>query len=120
MRRLIPNCRVGINSPSAESSPRRSDIGADKEKIMTKVFLAMIASLTMQSAAFAALGPEVATQDYAGFRPSLVLQPQSVAPQAQDHLVRNPNECAGDHAEPVWSGASTILGYACSHNENGG
>jgi len=35
-------------------------------------------------------------------------------------MVRNPNACGADHAEPVWGSTAAPLGYTCSHNENGG
>jgi hypothetical protein len=35
-------------------------------------------------------------------------------------MVRNPNACGADHAEPVWGSSAAPLGYICSHNENGG
>jgi hypothetical protein len=37
-----------------------------------------------------------------------------------DGLVRGPNECGPDRAEPVWGAAANLLGYSCTHNENGG
>jgi len=46
-------------------------------------------------------------------------QQKSAAPVVAG-MVRNPNACGADHAEPVWGSAAAPLGYTCSHNENGG
>ena len=45
------------------------------------------------------------------------------APQgsaSNPRLVRNPNECAADRAEPVWSAKAEIVGYACQNEATGG
>jgi hypothetical protein len=44
----------------------------------------------------------------------------SSAPPFVAGMVRNPNACGADHAEPVWGATLAPLGYNCSHNENGG
>jgi hypothetical protein len=84
---------------------------------MQALYLATIVSVVLQSAAFSALGPDVEALN--DFRTPIdhAFGPQSVAPPSR--LVRNPNECAADHAEPVWSATSTILGSLCASNENG-
>ena len=43
-----------------------------------------------------------------------------IAPPFVAGMVRNPNACGADHAEPVWGSTAAPLGYTCSHNENGG
>ncbi|MGA2492745.1 MAG: hypothetical protein ABSF67_07300 [Roseiarcus sp.] len=45
---------------------------------------------------------------------------ESSAPPFVAGMVRNPNACGADHAEPVWGSTLALLGYTCSHNENGG
>ena len=49
---------------------------------------------------------------------SLPLRPS--APPFVAGMVRNPNACGADRAEPVWGSTLAPLGYTCSHNENGG
>ena len=87
---------------------------------MKSLQLTMIALLAVQSTAYA--------QSWRGARAYYETQPerdqksavQSNAPPSMAGMVRNPNACAADHAEPVWGSTPAPLGYTCSHNENGG
>jgi hypothetical protein len=45
---------------------------------------------------------------------------RSSAPPFVAGMVRNPNACGADRAEPVWGSTAAPLGYTCLHNENGG
>lgn len=45
---------------------------------------------------------------------------QSNAPSVVTGMVRNPNACGADHAEPVWGSTAAPLGYTCTRNDNGG
>jgi len=82
--------------------------------------LAMIALLAIPSTAYA--------QSWRGARAYYETQPerdqksavQPSAPRSVAGMVRNPNACGADHAEPVWGSSLAPLGYICSHNENGG
>ena len=82
--------------------------------------LTMIAFLAIPSTAYA--------QSWRGATALYETQPQreqkstapSSAPSAVAGMVRNPNACGVDHAEPVWGSTPTPLGFTCSHNENGG
>jgi hypothetical protein len=47
-------------------------------------------------------------------------QQKSTAPPFVAGMVRNPNACGADHAEPVWGSTAAPLGYVCSRNDNGG
>lgn len=87
---------------------------------MKSLCLAMIAVLTLHSAAYAAIDRNVGAPNVARRQPDQAFGLQSVAPRLPDRLVHNPNECAADHADPVWSATLALLGYACTHNENGG
>lgn len=44
----------------------------------------------------------------------------SAASQTPNGVLHNANDCAPDDANPVWSSSAVLLGYTCSHNENGG
>jgi hypothetical protein len=87
---------------------------------MKSLCLAMLASLTLQSMAYAAIGQNVGAQNYTRLQPDQTSIAHSAGPQTLEHIVHNGNECAADHADPVWSATATLLGYTCSHNENGG
>jgi hypothetical protein len=87
---------------------------------MKALQLTMIAFLAIPSAAYAQSW-RVATAHYET-QPDRQQKSavQSSAPPFVAGMVRNPNACGADHAEPVWGSASAPLGYTCSHNENGG
>ena len=82
-----------------------------------KSFLIAVAFLAAQSTAYAQSG-QAATALY---QTGSDRGGKSVdaAPRAF-HGVRNANECAPDIAAPIWSPTAVLLGYACTHNENGG
>jgi hypothetical protein len=87
---------------------------------MKSLQLTMIAFLAIQSTAYA--------QSWRGATALYETQPdrgqksavQSSVPPSVTGMVRNPNACGADHAEPVWGSTFAPLGYNCSHNENGG
>jgi hypothetical protein len=82
--------------------------------------LAMIAFLAIPSTAYA--------QSWRSAKALYEAQPDreqksaapSDAPPFVAGMVRNPNACGADRAEPVWGSTLAPLGYTCSHNENGG
>lgn len=47
-------------------------------------------------------------------------QKAATSSQTLSGFRHNPNACAPDRAEPVWNSMAGLLGYTCSHNENGG
>jgi hypothetical protein len=80
-------------------------------------FLTVIALLAAQSTAYA----QSATALYearSGRDPKAIAH--SVAPQTLSGVLHNANDCAPGVANPQWSPAAVLLGYACTHNENGG
>ena len=80
-------------------------------------FLMAMALLAAQSTAYA----QSATALYearSGRDQKLVVR--SVAPQTLSGVLHNANDCAPGVANPQWSSTAVLLGYACSHNENGG
>jgi hypothetical protein len=87
---------------------------------MKSLQLTMIAFLAIPSAAHA--------QSWRGATALYETQPerlqtsavQSSAPSVVTGMVRNPNACGADHAEPVWGSTNAPLGYTCSRNDNGG
>jgi len=40
--------------------------------------------------------------------------------RAAKAIVGNPNDCAPDRPEALWNPSRAIVGYLCSHSENGG
>jgi hypothetical protein len=34
-------------------------------------------------------------------------------------IVQNANNCAGEHAEPIWGAGNRLVGYSCSDSANG-
>jgi hypothetical protein len=87
---------------------------------MKSLLLTTVASLALQSIACAESAQNVGVPDQDHLQRDIVSIVQSGAPQTRDRIVRDQNECGVDHADPVWSTTGALLGYACSHNENGG
>ena len=85
-----------------------------------KIFaIAALAFATLSSTAYAQVAqPDsfLAIWSQSGARPTAAPQGSASAPR----LVRNPNECAADRAEPVWGAKADIVGYACQNEVNGG
>ena len=87
---------------------------------MKSLQLTMIAFLAIQSTAYAqSWRGATALYETQPDREPKVCRPASAPPFAAG-MVRNPNACGADHAEPVWGSTPAPLGYTCSHNENGG
>jgi hypothetical protein len=90
-----------------------------KEMIMKLFSIAAVALATLSSAAYAQVAPQS--------DPFSAIWSQSARPisaprgaASTPKLVRNPNECAADRAEPVWSAKADIVGYACQSEVSGG
>jgi len=83
---------------------------------MKRLQLTVVALLAIPSMAYA--------QNWRGATALYETQPdrhqKSTAPPFVVGMVGNPDACGADHAEPVWGSTAAPLGYACSHNENGG
>ena len=81
---------------------------------------AVLALATLSTAAYAQVAPQpdsfLAIWSQSGVRPTVAPHGSASTPR----LVRNPNECAADRAEPVWSAKADIVGYACQNEVNGG
>jgi hypothetical protein len=91
-----------------------------KEMIMKLFATATLALATLSSTAYAQVAPQpdsfLAIWSQSGARPTAAPQGSASAPR----LVRNPNECAADRAEPVWGAKAEIVGYTCQNEVNGG
>jgi hypothetical protein len=85
---------------------------------MKRLQLAIVAALTIHSAAFAQTGADSTAAGRAlGNRAMYSL----MRPQTFGRIVRNGNECAPEAAAPVWSADAALLGYSCTAaSANGG
>jgi hypothetical protein len=43
-----------------------------------------------------------------------------MGPRTSNGIVDNPNKCAPDRSEAVWSATSAVVGYACVSSGSGG
>ena len=85
-----------------------------------KIFqIAALAFATLSTAAYgqAAPQPDAFRAIWSQFGARPISAPQGSA--SDPRLVRNPNECAPDRAEPVWGAKADIVGYTCQ-NETAG
>jgi hypothetical protein len=82
--------------------------------------IAAFALATLSTTAYAQVAPQSdpfsAIWTQSGARPMSAPRGSASTPR----LVRNPNECAADRAEPVWGAKADILGYSCQAEVNGG
>jgi hypothetical protein len=85
-------------------------------KILQSTIVAFV-GLTYAGFAQAATGP-VASEVFPSMHDQRPIA-KSLDAGTSGRTVRNPNECAPDQAEPVWSATSALLGYACRNNANG-
>jgi hypothetical protein len=91
-----------------------------KEMVMKIFEIAALAFATLSTAAYgqAAPQPDAFRAIWSQFDARPMSAPQGSA--SNPRLVRNPNECAADRAEPVWSAKAEIVGYACQNEATGG
>ena len=87
---------------------------------MKSLNLSLIAFFLVQSTAYAQSGQGASALYITWPDRDQKSAVRSNGPQSVTGLIRNPNACGVDRAEPVWSSTSALLGYTCSHNENGG
>ena len=86
---------------------------------MKRLQLTIATLLTVSSATYAQSETSRLALDLIGSGLDRRLSARLAEPGALDRIVRNANECAPDRAEPVWGAEAALLGYACTHNENG-
>jgi hypothetical protein len=86
-------------------------------KSLQRIFIALVA---ISSAAFAHGATEIAGIDTSALDRGRYSIIESRGRATFDGLVRRPNECGPDRAEPVWGATENLLGYSCTHSENGG
>ena len=85
-----------------------------------KSLLTVMVFLAAQSTAYAQSGQgATALYETVSDRAPKAVAP-FVASQTRNGVVHNANDCAPDQANPLWSSTAVLLGYMCSHNENGG
>ena len=85
-----------------------------------KSFLIAMAFLTAQSTAYAQSGQGATALYEAGSDRGQKPVAGSPSPRTLNGVLHSANDCAPDVATPMWSPTAVLLGYACSHNENGG
>ncbi len=79
---------------------------------MSRMFIAVLALLSVSSAAFAQSAPTLRQEIADAAARSMSLHPA-------DNYVRNANRCGMELSRAVWGQNGTLLGYACYRNSNG-